>query len=435
MKNIPEERLSTIGKLIEVTREEKRNKSQNKYTMKSFVEGICTVNTLKRIEAGEIARIEAGEIARIEDVYVELLDKLNLKLGYFPAVDDAILELMDPLYEAIEYYRVEDISKYCDMGLRVLGKVKNYVYYSELYELLMATKRFYLDVEVISLQKMELFLRIYPLMNSKFQLLFKVMIFYRVKREASNNPKLFDTVVKELNLANTSNVIEEFLYLNYYIVFNNNIALKDNADRLEKQLIETRNYVRLLDVYFCVLYVLIGIDNQEVEVYMRKAEKIIKNNDLPRVKVIDYYCNLAGTLHEKQLYEEALMFYLKMVEIADKSELLLSALICMAHCQRVLGLDVDIPLLEDHFLKNSNKLIQKAYRYFTSKDVEAFAKINYIIKELAPCLNFDVLIEIFRDEISILIKETGSYKSLYIYNRIVKDNLEQWNDDFVRKSE
>ncbi|BBK23509.1 hypothetical protein Aargi30884_24120 [Amedibacterium intestinale] len=427
MKNIPEERLSTIGKLIEVTREEKRNKSQNKYTMKSFVEGICTVNTLKRIEA--------GEIARIEDVYVELLDKLNLKLGYFPAVDDAILELMDPLYEAIEYYRVEDISKYCDMGLRVLGKVKNYVYYSELYELLMATKRFYLDVEVISLQKMELFLRIYPLMNSKFQLLFKVMIFYRVKREASNNPKLFDTVVKELNLANTSNVIEEFLYLNYYIVFNNNIALKDNADRLEKQLIETRNYVRLLDVYFCVLYVLIGIDNQEVEVYMRKAEKIIKNNDLPRVKVIDYYCNLAGTLHEKQLYEEALMFYLKMVEIADKSELLLSALICMAHCQRVLGLDVDIPLLEDHFLKNSNKLIQKAYRYFTSKDVEAFAKINYIIKELAPCLNFDVLIEIFRDEISILIKETGSYKSLYIYNRIVKDNLEQWNDDFVRKSE
>ena len=427
MKNIPEERLSTIGKLIEVTREEKRNKSQNKYTMKSFVEGICTVNTLKRIEA--------GEIARIEDVYVELLDKLNLKLGYFPAVDDAILELMDPLYEAIEYYRVEDISKYCDMGLRVLGKVKNYVYYSELYELLMATKRFYLDVEVISLQKMELFLRIYPLMNSKFQLLFKVMIFYRVKREASNNPKLFDTVVKELNLANTSNVIEEFLYLNYYIVFNNNIALKDNADRLEKQLIETRNYVRLLDVYFCVLYVLIGIDNQEVEVYMRKAEKIIKNNDLPRVKVIDYYCNLAGTLHEKQLYEEALMFYLKMVEIADKSELLLSALICMAHRQRVLGLDVDIPLLEDHFLKNSNKLIQKAYRYFTSKDVEAFAKINYIIKELAPCLNFDVLIEIFRDEISILIKETGSYKSLYIYNRIVKDNLEQWNDDFVRKSE
>ena len=147
MKNIPEERLSTIGKLIEVTREEKRNKSQNKYTMKSFVEGICTVNTLKRIEA--------GEIARIEDVYVELLDKLNLKLGYFPAVDDAILELMDPLYEAIEYYRVEDISKYCDMGLRVLGKVKNYVYYSELYDLLMATKEYFEEAKIISLSKME----------------------------------------------------------------------------------------------------------------------------------------------------------------------------------------------------------------------------------------------------------------------------------------
>ena len=192
MKNIPEERLSTIGKLIEVTREEKRNKSQNKYTMKSFVEGICTVNTLKRIEA--------GEIARIEDVYVELLDKLNLKLGYFPAVDDAILELMDPLYEAIEYYRVEDISKYCDMGLRVLGKVKNYVYYSELYDLLMATKDILKKPKLFRYLKMERFRNEYTLFDEKYHSLFKIMVFYRGQAEAHNDPKLFETIVEEFQL-------------------------------------------------------------------------------------------------------------------------------------------------------------------------------------------------------------------------------------------
>lgn len=425
MKHIPEERLSTIGKLIGVIREEKRDKSQNKYTMKSFVDGICTVNTLKRIEAGEIARIEA--------VYVELLEKLNLKLGYFPAVDEAILELMNPLYEAIEYYRVEDISKYCDMSLRVLIKVKDYAYYSEIYDLFLATKEFYSEVKVISLQQMNRFFNIYPFMNEKYSLLFKVMVFYRAKREASNHPKLFEYIVKKLGFSKSNNVIEEFLFLNYYITFNNNVALINKTNILEKQLIKTENYVRLLDVYFCVLYVLIGIDTEKSKEYMERAEKLIKKNKLPIVKKVDFYCNIAGTLHEKQLYKEALKYYLKMVDVADREKLLLSSLICMAHCQRVLGLDVNIPLLEEECLKNSNVLIQKSYNYFIRKDVKSFAKINYILKELAPYLKYDAFIEIFRDEMSILVKETGTYKSLCIYNDIVKFNLDKWIDDFVRK--
>lgn len=420
MKNIPEERLSTIGKLIEVTREEKRNKSQNKYTMKSFVEGICTVNTLKRIEA--------GEIARIEDVYVELLDKLNLKLGYFPAVDDAILELMDPLYEAIEYYKVEDISKYCDMGLRVLGKVKNYVYYSELYDLLLATKEYFEEAKIISLSKMERFRNEYKLFNEKYHSLFKIMVFYRAKRETYGNPKLFEDVVKELGFLETENITEAILSLNYCIIFDKHITFKQRAKNLEQILKDKNNDVRLLDIYFYILYVLIKIEYKSCEEYLSKAEKLIKNGNIPKIKIMDFYSNIAGSLHENQLYEKALCYYKKMIKISKASEILLPSLNCMAHCQRILGLKVDIPRLNEEDLKHFSKLDQLIYNYFINQNVKSFVKINFILKEIAPNLIDKGMVLIFRDEMRLLVKETNSYKNLYLYDEIVKNIL---NDDFL----
>lgn len=427
MKHIPEERLSTIGKLIGVIREEKRDKSQNKYTMKSFVDGICTVNTLKRIEAGEIARIEA--------VYVELLEKLNLKLGYFPAVDEAILELMNPLYEAIEYYRVEDISKYCDMSLRVLIKVKDYAYYSEIYDLFLATKEYFEETKIISLQKMERFRNEYMLFDEKYHSLFKIMVFFRGQIEAHNDPKLFENIIEELGFLETDNLTEATLSLNYYISFNKYVSLKEKAIELETRLIRKENYVRLLDVYNYVLFVLIRTEYRVGKTYLEKAEKIIQSNNIPTIKVLDYYSNIAAALHEEKIFDVALEYYEKMVNVADSSKLWIPSLICMAHCQRVIGKEVDIPILEDIVLKNSSELLQKAYRYFTMKEIKPFVKINYILKDLAPILVYDGIIEIFRDEMTLLVEETGSYKNLFIYNKIVKENLNDWDDDFIRKSE
>lgn len=426
MKNIPEERLSTIGKLIEVTREEKRNKSQNKYTMKSFVEGICTVNTLKRIEA--------GEIARIEDVYVELLDKLNLKLGYFPAVDDAILELMDPLYEAIEYYRVEDISKYCDMGLRVLGKVKNYVYYSELYDLLMATKEYFEEAKIISLSKMERFRNEYTLFDEKYHSLFKIMVFYRGQAEAHNDPKLFETIVEEFQLLSSSSVMENILGLNYCIIFKKYITFREKVNALENELEYRKNYVRLLDVYVYKIFGSINIENQVDKEYLVKADNLIALHQFPNIKVMDFYSNIVAALHEIKLYKEALLYYEKMVEVTEIEKLWLPALNCMAHCQRMLGMDINIPKLDDKHIARNSILDQKAYKYFITKNVETFAKINFILKEIAPFLMYESLIKVFSDEMEFLLKETGSYKNLYLFNMIIQENKKKWNDDFIRNS-
>lgn len=422
MKHIPEERLSTIGKLIGVIREEKRDKSQNKYTMKSFVDGVCTVNTLKRIEA--------GEIARIEEVYVELLDKLNLKLGYFPAVDEAILELMDPLYEAIEYYRVEDISKYCDMSLRVLTKVKDYAYYSEIYDLFLATKEYFEETKIISLQKMERFRNEYMLFDEKYHSLFKIMVFYRANGEFYNNANIFHNLLIELGFFKANNTTLKILSLNYLMLFGKFVSLKDTALELEKVLVKNNNYNRLLDVYSYLIYTLIIIEFNSSREYMNRANSILELPEVSKVKKMDFICNVAAALHENGMYEEALEYYYKMIEISDEDDMLLQPLICMAHCQRVLGLEVDIPKLKQEQQNSSNGFVQKIYRYFIEKDIKTFAKINFILKEVAPNISDKLIKKIFNDELILLVKQTGTYKSLYLYDEIVKNR----NDIFLEKN-
>ena len=48
---------------------------------------------------------------------------------------------------------------------------------------------------------------------------------------------------------------------------------------------------------------------------------------------------------------------------------------------------------------------------------------------------YEGIIKMFSDELELLVKETGSYKSLYTFNRIVHDNKQKWNNNFIRKSE
>ena len=88
--NVSRDRLSVIGKLIGIYREERRMNNQNSFTLKKFCDGICSINTLKSIEA--------GGLSRSEDVYIELLDKLDLKFGEFPVIDEALRKVISNLY-------------------------------------------------------------------------------------------------------------------------------------------------------------------------------------------------------------------------------------------------------------------------------------------------------------------------------------------------
>lgn len=104
--NVSRDRLSVIGKLIGIYREERRGNTQNSFTLKKFCDGICSINTLKNIEA--------GGLSRSEDVYIELLDKLDLKFGEFPVIDEVLDRLLMKLYKAIEFYDIDEIELVSD---------------------------------------------------------------------------------------------------------------------------------------------------------------------------------------------------------------------------------------------------------------------------------------------------------------------------------
>lgn len=53
--NVSRDRLSVIGKLIGIYREERRSNTLNQFTIKGFCEGICSPNTLKSIENGGLS--------------------------------------------------------------------------------------------------------------------------------------------------------------------------------------------------------------------------------------------------------------------------------------------------------------------------------------------------------------------------------------------
>lgn len=135
--NVSRDRLSVIGKLIGIYREERRNNTQNGFTLKKFCEGICSINTLKSIEA--------GGLSRSEDVYIELLGKLDLKFGEFPVIDEKINELIQSIYKDVEYFHIQSLAHECKRGIRLLENVKEYAYYREIYFILKDLYDYYQD--------------------------------------------------------------------------------------------------------------------------------------------------------------------------------------------------------------------------------------------------------------------------------------------------
>ena len=68
----------------------------------------------------------------------------------------------------------------------------------------------------------------------------------------------------------------------------------------------------------------------------------------------------------------------------------------MADCQNRLGLDINIPILNDKDISSYPVELIKMYKYFTlGDDIPVFVKQNYIMKQILPHLENEVNIEIF----------------------------------------
>lgn len=411
--NVSRDRLSVIGKLIGIYREERRGNTQNSFTLKKFCEGICSINTLKNIEA--------GGLSRSEDVYIELLDKLDLKFGEFPVIDEALRKVIISLYEAIEYYDRELIDALTIKIGNILNKVSNFVFYSEITILIKSVRSYYVNDEYIDYKTANRFIKMLPVLGSFYSDLIKLLVFSKMKNESVCDKVTYKKLIDDLELHNCENNFMKVNLLHYFYVSGQYVHMLNLIEELEFIFINENNNIRLLDTYNYIIILLSDIDRKAELIYIQKIYDLLKMHEYPNVKLGETHSNLGTAYYLMKDYEKALYHYQLMLNYFD--EFFIVNYIYMADCQNRLDREFDIPKLSDSNLRKSPINLRVMYKYFTlPSTVPAFVKQNYIFKKVLPYLYDDELIDIFRFEVTKLIEVTNQYKQLHIFDVKIREN-------------
>lgn len=347
-------RIRVIGKLIRIYREEKRHNTQNEYTLLRFCDGICTINTLKRIES--------GECSRSDEVYDELLAKLKLRFDYFPEVDTAVEMMMEPLYEAIEYFDLEGIGRICDKILNLLERVRNYVYYSELYNIFKNLRQYYIDDLTISTGIALRYESLLGIMPPIYSIILKFLIMTRKSIDALDDPNIYNTAIKKLEMINEKCLFLQFFVLKYYITTNQYISLMQLLNKLEMIFLSKENYIRLIDLYNYYFMLYTVIEHGLRDEYIQKVDNIAKSEKIPNYKLSEIYSNIASNLIFEKNYKRALEFFEKMLRYKEVPHI--TEIIYMASCQSHLELPIDIPDLTPDLLAEYSIVLQYMYNLF-----------------------------------------------------------------------
>jgi len=403
--NVCRDRLSVIGKLIGIYREERRGNTQNSFTLKKFCDGICSINTLKNIEA--------GGLSRSEDVYIELLDKLDLKFGEFPVIDEVLDRLLMKLYKAIEFYDIDEIELVSDKMIRVLKEVNKYVYYSEVESIVNDLRDYYFKdgyIDDVVYQKYRSILYQFEL---KYMDLLRILMFPKIECNSINNHNEYIEEIEFIKLSDAKLSCIRLNLLHYYYTQNKYLEMKNEIESLESHFMRESNHIRLLDTYNYAIVMLTDVNIDWSSKYLNRIEELVSECNLPKIKICEVYANIGCIFHMIKDYAKSLVYYEKMLTYGFNT---LTNLIYMADCQNRLGRPIKMPIIENFEYDKYPIDLKCMFKYFTlSEDTPVFIKQNYILKKILPYLHDKELIEIFRFELLKLLNYTNQYKLLHVF--------------------
>ncbi|MCR0478774.1 hypothetical protein MKC39_01560 [[Clostridium] innocuum] len=403
--NVSRDRLSVIGKLIGIYREERWMNTQNSFTLKKFCDGICSINTLKNIEA--------GGLSRSEDVYIELLDKLDLKFGEFPVIDEVLDRLLMKLYKAIEFYDIDEIELVSDKMIRVLKEVNKYVYYSEVESIVNDLRDYYFKdgyIDDVVYQKYRSILYQFEL---KYMDLLRILMFPKIECNSINNHNEYIEEIEFIKLSDAKLSCIRLNLLHYYYTQNKYLEMKNEIESLESHFMRESNHIRLLDTYNYAIVMLTDVNIDWSSKYLNRIEELVSECNLPKIKICEVYANIGCIFHMIKDYAKSLVYYEKMLTYGFNT---LTNLIYMADCQNRLGRPIKMPIIENFEYDKYPIDLKCMFKYFTlSEDTPVFIKQNYILKKILPYLHDKELIEIFRFELLKLLNYTNQYKLLHVF--------------------
>ena len=410
--NVSRDRLSVIGKLIGIYREERRGNTQNSFTLKKFCDGICSINTLKNIEA--------GGLSRSEDVYIELLDKLDLKFGEFPVIDEVLDRLLMKLYKAIEFYDIDEIELVSDKMIRVLKEVNKYVYYSEVESIVNDLRDYYFKdgyIDDVVYQKYRSILYQFEL---KYMDLLRILMFPKIECNSINNHNEYIEEIEFIKLSDAKLSCIRLNLLHYYYTQNKYLEMKNEIESLESHFMRESNHIRLLDTYNYAIVMLTDVNIDWSSKYLNRIEELVSECNLPKIKICEVYANIGCIFHMIKDYAKSLVYYEKMLTYGFNT---LTNLIYMADCQNRLGRPIKMPIIENFEYDKYPIDLKCMFKYFTlSEDTPVFIKQNYILKKILPYLHDKELIEIFRFELLKLLNYTNQYKLLHVFETGININ-------------
>lgn len=412
---VSRERLQIIGKMIGILREEKRQNKQNSWTQIRFCENICSPNTLKSIESGKVGRSDA--------IYEQLLAKLDLKYGEFPVIDEGIEKVIEDLYEAVEYYDIDLIKKHSLIAKKILEQVKDYIYYSQLYEMFFDICDYYTEFTLISEEKMKLYQKIIEFYNVSMQDIMKVAMFTAIKQICMSDENLYAEYVASMQIEASNYNCLRINLLHYYYKTDQRFKMMNLINELELYFQTTKNSIRLLDVYNYTIIVLSTFDKDLVLETIEKVENLISNEQFPVKKISESYGNIATYFYIHQQYAEAKKYLLNAVK--DGCDDILINYILIADCQNKLGEKIDIPDLDNKIKAKFRKELRIMFNYFlmyNGEEVPSAIKQKILMKRIVPLLEDDVAIDVFNFELKKLVKQTNSYKDLSVFDEEIKKN-------------
>ena len=379
--------------------------TQNSFTLKKFCDGICSINTLKNIEA--------GGLSRSEDVYIELLDKLDLKFGEFPVIDEVLDRLLMKLYKAIEFYDIDEIELVSDKMIRVLKEVNKYVYYSEVESIVNDLRDYYFKdgyIDDVVYQKYRSILYQFEL---KYMDLLRILMFPKIECNSINNHNEYIEEIEFIKLSDAKLSCIRLNLLHYYYTQNKYLEMKNEIESLESHFMRESNHIRLLDTYNYAIVMLTDVNIDWSSKYLNRIEELVSECNLPKIKICEVYANIGCIFHMIKDYAKSLVYYEKMLTYGFNT---LTNLIYMADCQNRLGRPIKMPIIENFEYDKYPIDLKCMFKYFTlSEDTPVFIKQNYILKKILPYLHDKELIEIFRFELLKLLNYTNQYKLLHVF--------------------
>lgn len=389
------------------------------WTQKEFSKGICSLKTYYSIEKG-LSNPK-------EEIVNKFLKKIDAEFKYISELDDLLINYSHEILHNINFFRIKEAERYFLKMIKLLEPLNDFFYYRELLFIVRTAYNYYVHSKFMTASEYIYFINIYSVFNSDIDELGKDIAFKYLHTTIVSLDNYYEQV-SQLKLENSRNILNQLNYFVFCTYFNNDKVLLKSFDKIEEELIKSKNYIRCVDLYTLYLNALMVFSysaiEKEFESVLQKADTFLSKikND---IKIAQFYLNIGLIYINFNMYEKASNYLVKGVELKTIYQKY-SFILCYFSAQKsntVANIDWNniITFIDSDCFYS--KKIEAAYNFFIQMIMQTKAKElqDFLINEVVRFINSDdkTFINIFKYELMLLTRQTRKYSDLHKFYTMI----------------